>query len=63
MNALIFLAIAVVIVAVGGLVLWVTNRQPSSTESSISSFQREMNALSPKDRSEVGNGQRRTGER
>ncbi len=49
MSALYFLAIVVVIVVVGGLVLWAANRQPNSTESSISSFQREMDALSPKD--------------
>ena len=50
MNALGFLAIVVVIVVVGGFVLWLTNRKPSSTESSIDSFRREMDALSPKDR-------------
>ena len=63
MTALWFLAIAVVIVAVGGLVLWVTSRQPRSTESSISLFQREMDALSPKERSEKGRSSRRTRER
>lgn len=63
MTALYFLAIVVVIVAVGGLVLWLTNRQPNSTESSISSFQREMDALSPKDREDSpSRGRRRTGE-
>ena len=48
-SALYFLTIVVVIVVVGGLVLWAANRQPNSTESSISSFQREMDTLSPKD--------------
>lgn len=63
MTALFFLAIVVVIVAVGGLVLWLTNRQPNSTQSSISSFRREMEALSPKDRAEApSRGRRRTGE-
>ncbi len=49
MTALLFLGIVVVIVAVGGVVLWLTSRSPSSTESSIDSFRREMEALSPKD--------------
>ena len=63
MTVLFFLAIVVVIVAVGGLVLWLTNRQPNSTQSSISSFQREMDALSPKDRAEASSrGRRRPGE-
>lgn len=63
MTALYFLAIIVVIVTVGGLVLWLTNRQPNSTESSISAFQREMEALSPKDRDmTTSRGRRRTGE-
>ena len=63
MSALFFLAIVVVIVVVGGLVLWATNRQPNSTESSISSFQREMDALSPKDETAPpARNRRRTGE-
>ncbi len=49
MNALFFLGIVVVVVAVGGFVLWLTSRSPTSTESSIDSFRREMNALSPQD--------------
>ncbi len=51
MTALYFLAIVVGVVAVGGVVLWLVYRKPSSTESSIDSFRREMDALSPKDRS------------
>lgn len=50
MTALWFLGIVVVIVAVGGVALWFMNRKPFSTESSIDSFRREMDALSPKDR-------------
>lgn len=49
MTALWFPAIVVVVVAVGGVVLWLTSRKPSSTESSIDMFRREMEALSPKD--------------
>ncbi len=55
-TALWFLAIVVVVVAVGGVVLWLTSRSPSSTESSIDSFRREMDALSPKDRDEPRTG-------
>lgn len=63
MTALYFLAIVVVIVVVGGIGLWVANREPNSTESSISSFQREMDALSPKDpETRPQSGRRRTGE-
>ncbi len=47
MTALAFLLIPVVIVAVGSVVLWWRGRQPSSVESGIESFQREMRALSP----------------
>ncbi|MBS1848231.1 MAG: hypothetical protein JST73_08120 [Actinobacteria bacterium] len=56
MTALWFLAIVVVIVAVGGVVLWLTNRKPSSPESSIDAFRREMDALSPKERDERRGG-------
>lgn len=58
MSALWFLAIVVVVVVVGGVVLWLGNRSPSSTESSIDSFRREMEALSPK-----GRGDKRAGRR
>lgn len=63
MIALWFLAIVVVIVGVGGVILWLTNRQPSSTESSISSFQREMDALSPKSKDLTDRNARRPRER
>ena len=63
MTALYFLAIALVIVVVGGVILWATNRQPSSTESSISSFRREMDALSPERRPNSGRGSRQNKER
>lgn len=63
MIALWFLAIVVVIVGVGGVILWLTNRQPSSTESSISSFQREMDALSPKSTDDAERSARRMRER
>jgi len=46
-TALIFLAIPLVIIAIGGVVLWVRHHKPTSVESGIESFQREMRALSP----------------
>ena len=47
MTALIFLAIPLVIIAIGGSVLYLRHRKPTSVESGIESFQREMRALSP----------------
>jgi hypothetical protein len=46
-NALLFLAIAAVLATVGVSVLWLFNRKPTSIDSSISAFQKEMHALSP----------------
>jgi hypothetical protein len=47
MQAVLFLAIAVVVCIVGGLVLYVQHRQPSTLESGMDSFRREMDALAP----------------
>ena len=49
MGALIFLAIAVVISLVGCGVLYLRSRQPTSLESGIDAFKREMHALSPEE--------------
>jgi hypothetical protein len=46
-NGLVFLLIAVGISAVGSFVLWLRTRRPSSLDSGIDAFQREMRALSP----------------
>jgi hypothetical protein len=48
-----FLMIAVVISVVGGLVLYLRNRTPSSLESGIDNFRREMEALAPRDEQTV----------
>jgi hypothetical protein len=48
-GAVAFLMIAVVISVVGGLVLYVRNRPPSSLEAGIDNFRREMQALAPRD--------------
>jgi hypothetical protein len=47
MQAVLFLAIVVVVCAVGGAVLYVQHRQPSTMESGMDSFRREMDALAP----------------
>ena len=44
-----FLLVAVVISAVGLTVLYVRNRPPSTFDASIEDFQREMQALAPRD--------------
>ena len=49
MGPVFFLMIAVVISVVGGLVLYLRNRTPSSLESGIDNFRREMEALAPRD--------------
>jgi hypothetical protein len=48
-NAVAFLLIAVVISVVGSTILYLRNRAPSSLESGIDAFQREMQALAPRD--------------
>ena len=47
MQAILFLAIVVVVCAVGGLVLYVQHRQPNTLESGMHEFRREMDALAP----------------
>ncbi len=49
MNAVAFLMIAVVISVVGSAVLYLRSRTPSSLESGIDNFRREMQALAPRD--------------
>jgi len=47
MQAVVFLAIAAVVCAVGGAVLYVQHRQPNTLESGMDAFRREMDALAP----------------
>lgn len=49
MNALVFLLIALVVSGIGCLVLWLQHRSPSTLESGIEDFRREMEALRPPD--------------
>jgi len=46
-SGLAFLLIALAISVLGSLLLWVRTRRPSSLDSGIDAFQREMQALSP----------------
>ena len=49
MNPIAFLLLAAVIIVVGCGILYVRNRAPSSLESGIDNFRREMQALAPRD--------------
>ena len=53
MDAVAFLMIAVVISVVGSLVLYLRSRTPSSLDSGIDNFRREMQALAPRDDEQV----------
>jgi hypothetical protein len=48
MNAAVFLLIAVVVATVGSFVAVMRNRTPTSVESGIDDFRREMQALAPR---------------
>lgn len=49
MNALVFLAVAVILSATGCFVLWYKHRAPNTLDSGIEAFRREMDALAPQD--------------
>lgn len=49
MNALAFLLIVLVLSGLGAIVLWLRHRSPTTLESGIEAFQREMDALAPPD--------------
>jgi hypothetical protein len=46
-NGLVFLAIALVVSVAGSLMLWLRHRDPTSLDSGIDQFQREMRAIAP----------------
>jgi hypothetical protein len=46
-KILYYLLVPVIFVTAYGLYVWARNRQPSSLESGVDAFQREMRALSP----------------
>jgi hypothetical protein len=49
MTPIAFLLLALIISVVGSLVLYMRSRTPSSLESGIDNFRREMQALAPRD--------------
>ncbi|MBN2624999.1 MAG: hypothetical protein JXA83_16590 [Acidimicrobiales bacterium] len=49
MSAVAFLMIAVVIAVGGSIVLYLRSRTPSSLDSGIDTFRREMQALAPRE--------------
>jgi hypothetical protein len=51
-GGLAFLLIAVIVSAVGVLVLWLRNRDSASVDSGVDEFRREMRALAPNERDE-----------
>jgi hypothetical protein len=53
---LIFLALALVVSAIGCGVLWYQHRQPNTYDSGIQAFRREMDALRPPGDGEPGSG-------
>jgi hypothetical protein len=48
-SALVFLLIVLVVSGIGSAILWYQHRSPSTLESGIEAFQREMDALAPPD--------------
>ena len=61
MSNLLYLGIAIALSIVGIVLIWVRNRRPTSLESGIEDFQRELKALSPNARDDQS--QRRPGNR
>ncbi|MCU1453969.1 MAG: hypothetical protein JWN46_2115 [Acidimicrobiales bacterium] len=47
MKVLVYLVVPVLIVAVWSTAMWARNRKPTSLQSGVDDFRREMNALSP----------------
>jgi hypothetical protein len=47
MTVFVYLIVPIAVVAIAATVLWARNRQPTSLESGVDSFRREMDALSP----------------
>ena len=47
MKVLLYLLVPVLVVTVAAAVTWLRNRQPTSLQSGVDAFRREMDALSP----------------
>lgn len=52
MSNLLYLGIAIALSVAGILLIWARNRRPTSLESGIEDFQRELRALSPNTRAD-----------
>ena len=63
MNGLVFLSVALVVSVLGSMVLWLMHRDPTSVDSGIDEFQREMQALRPHRRDDEPSTRRRRGRR
>ena len=50
MSNLLFLVAAVAVAAIGIAVMWARSRSPRSVDSGVEGFNRQMEALSPRDR-------------
>lgn len=50
MNGVAFLMIAVVLSSIGSLIIWLRSRKPTSWDSGIDEFARNMEALAPENR-------------
>jgi hypothetical protein len=57
MSNLLYLGFAVLVSVIGGTLLYLRNRKPTSLNAGIEEFQRELRALAPEKRPD---GQRRT---
>lgn len=56
MSNLLYLGVAIVLSIVGCLVIYLRNRKPTSLNSGIEEFQRELRALTPESRFPGRNG-------
>ena len=54
MENLVYLAAVIVASVIGGLVIFFRNRKPTSVESGIDAFHRELKALAPERRGDGG---------
>ena len=52
MSNLLYLVVAVALSVVGSLILWFRHRKPTSMEHGIESFNKELRALAPEQRSD-----------
>lgn len=59
MGSLAFLLVAGLLILVGSMILWLRERKPSSMESGIEEFSREMKALAPERRTSADGPRRR----